>query len=181
LKIDSASDDQLVRVLVAEWDNHKLVLTFSINIIILILQTMTMIRDVLMYMDKTYCEREGRPLVFQTGVRLFCEIILARPSCKNRLQSVLLRNVHCERRNEPIDQELIKHCLLMLVECGSGAGTDDLYANLFETAFLGRFWFLLSQRSDENQRKRGSFIVKRRPSLSHRILFPIIYVKSSSD
>eukprot|EP00474_Spongospora_subterranea_P009663 CRZ10121.1 hypothetical protein [Spongospora subterranea] len=121
--IDPASDDQLVRILVSKWDKHKL--------------TMTMIRDVLMYMDKTFCEREGRLQIFHMGVNLFRKTIIMRPACKDRLQSILLRSIECERHSETIDQDLIKHCLSMLVECGNCPPEYlNLYEQLFETVFL---------------------------------------------
>ncbi|SPQ95577.1 unnamed protein product (mitochondrion) [Plasmodiophora brassicae] len=122
-KIDNASDDQLLRVLTAEWEKHKLI--------------MTMIRDVLMYMDKTFCERDSRIPVFAMGINLFRTTIIGRGSCPEKLQSVLLRSIYRERHHEVIEQDLIKHCLAMLVECGNCPPDHPrIYEEYFEKQFL---------------------------------------------
>jgi cullin 3 len=80
-------------VIVREWEHHKLI--------------MSMIRDILMYMDKTYCTQQKLTFVYEKGLLLFRDVVLKHgiqnehehstsnePPGDQRLKALLLENVH---------------------------------------------------------------------------------------
>jgi len=109
-----------LQVSVTQWERHKL--------------TMTMIRDVLMYMDKTFCVRNKKTVIYDVGMELFRDIVVKHESVLPRLQKVLLENILSERQHEPINRTLMKSALSMLVEVN--VSSKSLYQEEFENAFL---------------------------------------------
>jgi len=115
-----APDEVLLAELVRQWKTHT--------------TTMTMIRDILMYMDRTFVLQERKEPVYELGLRIFKEQVARHPNVKDRVRSMLLSSIEAERRGELIDKETLRNILQMLVDLGINAMT--VYQDDFETPFL---------------------------------------------
>merc|ERR1712100_606219 len=70
-KVAEAEDPQLLERLIKGWQAHKL--------------SMGMIRDILMYMDRTYVPKEKLEPVYDRGMKLWLEQVLREPKIKERV------------------------------------------------------------------------------------------------
>jgi len=118
--VTTAATDALLDTIVAQWEHHKLM--------------MSMIRDILMYMDKTYCKQQKKTPVYDMGLLLFRDHVVRSGVVNKKLKTILLGNVHRERNGEVIDRVLMKNCLAMLVEVN--VVSTDVYQEDFERDFL---------------------------------------------
>lgn len=119
-QVSNAPDETLLVALSRRWDDHKV--------------TMVMIRDILMYMDRTYVVQNKKTPVYDMGLEIFRDAIARHVRVKSRLIKNLLSNVDKERRGEQIDRLLMKNSLSMLVELG--VHSRDVYEEDFEKVFL---------------------------------------------
>ncbi|OQR97765.1 transmembrane protein, partial [Thraustotheca clavata] len=115
-----ATDDSLLDELHKTWTDHTV--------------TMTMIRDILMYMDRTYVPGKRKVPIYDMGQLLFRDLIARHPDVKDRLRWILLQNIENERNGELIDREVMKGVLSMLVDLG--LHTNTVYEEDFENEFL---------------------------------------------
>eukprot|EP00753_Platysulcus_tardus_P005775 PLAT13692.1.p1 GENE.PLAT13692.1~~PLAT13692.1.p1 ORF type:complete len:740 (+),score=386.09 PLAT13692.1:52-2271(+) len=106
--------------LAAAWNDHKV--------------TMTMIRDILMYMDRVYVVQHNRTIIYDRGLELFREIVVGNDHIRSRTLALLLASVQRERSGELVDRLLMKQTLSMLVDLG--LKTKSVYVDLFERPFL---------------------------------------------
>mmetsp|Transcript_20563 Transcript_20563/g.61882 ORF Transcript_20563/g.61882 Transcript_20563/m.61882 type:complete len:739 (+) Transcript_20563:362-2578(+) len=113
----AASGDAFLRDLTARWEDHN--------------KSMQMIRDILMYMDRTYVGRHQVVPVHQLGLNLWRDVVVRAPRLQERLSSTLLALVARERAGEIIDRALMRSVTMMLVDLG-----HDVYQDEFERAFL---------------------------------------------
>ncbi|KAF1979794.1 cullin-3 [Bimuria novae-zelandiae CBS 107.79] len=107
---------------------------------------MSMLADVLMYMDRVYCQDHRRPSIYTAAMFLFRDEILKSPlspgderDLLGLLNHVILEQIQMERDGDVIDKHLIKSCVHML----DGLYADDLesedqrlYHVSFEKAYL---------------------------------------------
>jgi cullin 3 len=107
---------------------------------------MSMLADVLMYMDRVYCQDHRVPSIYTTAMVLFRDEILQSPTSANDgrlvlglLSHVILEQIQMERDGDVIDKHLIKSCVHML----DGLHADDiesedqrLYNVSFEQEYL---------------------------------------------
>jgi len=119
-RVSSKPDDQLLAELTAQWDDHKI--------------TMVMIRDILMYMDRTYVMQRKKKPVYDLGLQIFLEQIARHADVKDRLRELLLRNIHSERTGEVVDRSQLKNILSMLQELG--VQSICVYEQDFEGGFI---------------------------------------------
>jgi len=101
------------------WDNHN--------------KSMQMIRDILMYMDRIYVQRNNKAPVHQLGLDLWRDNIVRQPQIQERLLTILLEFIHRERLGEVIDRALIRSVTQMLMDLG-----PQVYQEDFERQFLER-------------------------------------------
>lgn len=119
--VGRASNENLLGALNEQWDLHKLV--------------MGMVRDILMYMDKTYCRQYKKMSVYDMSLLLFRDNVIRHPSVSPRFRALLQELVRQERTGEAaIDRVLMKNSLAMLVEVN--VTTTEVYAKDFEDEFL---------------------------------------------
>jgi len=119
--VGKASNESLLEVMVSQWELHKLV--------------MGMVRDILMYMDKTYCKQHKKLSVYSMGLLLFRDSVVRHPSISPRLRHTLQEMVRQERMGEAVmDRVLVKNCLQMLVEVN--VSSTEVYRVDFEVDFL---------------------------------------------
>lgn len=118
--LSATHDKELLVVLVAAWVSHT--------------TAFRMIKDILMYMDKTFVLPRKKLPVYMMALSLFRDTIVYHPSIRNRLRDILLDNIAQERLGCVIDRDLVKSALSMLVEL-SGEGVN-VYEEEFERPFL---------------------------------------------
>ncbi|ORY12625.1 Cullin [Clohesyomyces aquaticus] len=107
---------------------------------------MSMLADVLMYMDRVYCQDHHRPSIYTTAMILFRDDILNSPTSDvdgrevlELLNHVILDQIQMERDGDVIDKHLIKSCVHMLDSLHQDdieAEDQRLYNASFEAAYL---------------------------------------------
>eukprot|EP01069_Polyplicarium_translucidae_P008496 Polyplicarium_translucidae@DN3228_c0_g1_i4.p1 len=107
--------------------------------------TLKLVEDVLMYMNRNYCEATGKKLVWQLGLDSFCSEVVERDGVGNRVEQALLDSIAAERRGAQVDGLGQKNSIQMLVQLAqsrSGGGgqrdehTGSVYSRFFESRFL---------------------------------------------
>jgi len=118
-EVQSANDTEFLNELKDKWDKHKI--------------SSIMIRDILMYMDRTYVVAQKKVAVYERGLHIFRDEVVRNPRMKDRLLDMLLDLVGRERGGEMVPRGLIKTITGMLMELG-----QDVYCRDFEQPFLQR-------------------------------------------
>jgi len=119
-KVRNATNNLLVKTCTDEWNGHKV--------------KMVMIRDILMYMDKTHCDIQRKVGVHDLGLQKFKEIVIMDANVLDRLKKEILNYIDRERQGQQIEIPLLRNCLLMFVEADKK--TKKLYSEHFERQFL---------------------------------------------
>uniref|UniRef100_A0A0C9RUF0 TSA: Wollemia nobilis Ref_Wollemi_Transcript_12563_1633 transcribed RNA sequence n=1 Tax=Wollemia nobilis TaxID=56998 RepID=A0A0C9RUF0_9CONI len=96
-------------------------------------KALQMIRDILMYMDRTYVTNYNKTPVHELGLNLWRDHIIRAAKIKDRLLGTLLELVRSERTGEVINRGLMRNIIKMLTELGASVYQDD-----FEKPFFGR-------------------------------------------
>ncbi|PLB55411.1 Cullin-domain-containing protein [Aspergillus steynii IBT 23096] len=127
-----AAGEKFLVALKEAWEDHQL--------------CMSMITDVLMYMDRVVSADKGRPSIYVTAMALFRDSILRsgiRPNLEttvvSALESTVLFMIQLERSGHIIDRTLVRHCIYMLeglYETITEEESSRLYLTIFEPAFL---------------------------------------------
>jgi len=118
--VATTPDERLLEEIADRWGDHQV--------------TMNMVRDILMYMDRTYVPQHNKTKVYDLGLQIFRDSIARHPLVKERLKVLLLANIKAEREGELVDRSLLRGTLSMLVDLGiEGTG---VYEEDFERAFL---------------------------------------------
>ena len=100
--------------------------------------TMVMIRDILMYMDRTYVQQQRRRTVYDLGLHLFRTTVWEHPAIKNPVCQLLLDAIARERSGLLTDdRDLLKQIISMLLELGRADYQAAVYQHDFESSFLG--------------------------------------------
>ena len=116
-QVADSNDELFLPELKDKWDKHKL--------------SSIMIRDILMYMDRTYVAAQKKTPVYERGLQIFRDEVCRNARIKDRLLHMLLDLVQRERTGEMIERGLLKTITSMLVELGR-----DVYTRDFESPFL---------------------------------------------
>jgi len=99
---------------------------------------MIMVRDILMYMDRTYIQQQRRRPVYQLGLHLFRLTVWEHPDVKDRARDLLIATIASERNGLLTDdRSVLKQTLGMLLELGQSDGSN-VYEGDFETLFLAQ-------------------------------------------
>ncbi|KAL6192754.1 hypothetical protein ACLB2K_033840 [Fragaria x ananassa] len=94
-------------------------------------KALQMIRDILMYMDRTYIPSTQKTPVHELGLNLWRDNIIHSSKIQMRLQNTLLELVLRERTGEVINRGLMRNIIKMLMELGPSVYQED-----FENPFL---------------------------------------------
>ena len=131
------------------WEKHK--------------RTMSMIKDILMYMNHNYCPKVGKPLINDHGFDLFLKQLLLREPIISRFQSSLLE-MYLRARNLPGNTNFnaLAQSIKMLLELDIFGGRKEVYEKLFEREFLHNSRILFHQEC-------GDYITQH--SISDYLLF----------
>ncbi|PPD67610.1 hypothetical protein GOBAR_DD35519 [Gossypium barbadense] len=115
--IEAAQGDLFLEELNRKWNDHN--------------KALQMIRDILMYMDRTYIPNTHKTPVHELGLNLWRDNVIHSSKIQSRLLSMLLELVHRERTGEVIDRGLMRNIIKMLMDLGSSVYQED-----FEKPFL---------------------------------------------
>jgi len=127
--IEAAQGGLFLEELNAKWMDHN--------------KALQMIRDILMYMDRTYVPTSHRTPVHELGLNLWRDHIIHSPMIHSRLVNTLLDLIKRERMGEVINRGLMRSITKMLMDLGPAVYQDD-----FEKPFLdvsARFYSVESQ------------------------------------
>ncbi|PWZ44518.1 Cullin-3A [Zea mays] len=94
-------------------------------------KALKMIRDILMYMDRTYIPTNKKAPVFDHGIELWRDTIVRSPTIQGRLSDMLVELIHIERTGDVINRGLMRTTTKMLMDLGLSVYQDD-----FERPFL---------------------------------------------
>lgn len=96
-----------------------------------------MVRDILMYMDRTYIQQQRRRPVYELGLHLFRITVWEHPKVQPRVTELLMSAIASERDGLLTDdRSLLKATLGMLLELGN-SDLSTVYEDHFEQLFLG--------------------------------------------
>jgi len=95
----------------------------------------SIINDILMYMDRSYVSRVHVATVPELGSQTFREIALQQTGLINRLQHAMIAEITKDRNGEYVEKNTVKEVALMLVKVG-GTNTNKIYDEFFELPFL---------------------------------------------
>lgn len=97
---------------------------------------MIMVRDILMYMDRTYIPQQRRRPVYELGLHLYRITVWEHPRIQPRVTELLMSSIASERDGLLLDdRSLLKANLGMLLELGN-ADSSSVYERDFEQIFL---------------------------------------------
>jgi cullin 3 len=116
-RIEATQGLPFLKELKKRWDDH--------------LKSTQMIRDILMYMDRTYVSQQQKTPVYPLGLELWRDHVVRNPHIRERMLSILLDLVHKERSGEMVDRSLIQSTTQMLSDLGQAVYVED-----FEAPFL---------------------------------------------
>ncbi|KAJ8647020.1 hypothetical protein MRB53_000043 [Persea americana] len=115
--IEAAQGGLFLEVLNRKWEDHN--------------KALQMIRDILMYMDRTYVPSSSKTPVHELGLNLWRDNTVHSSNIQTRLLTTLLELVHKERMGEVINRGLMRNIIKMLMDLGSSVYQED-----FEKPFL---------------------------------------------
>jgi cullin 3 len=93
-----------------------------------------MVKDILMYMDRTYVTQHKKVPVYNMSLQVFREVIAYHTEVRERMRAILLGNIAQERAGFIIDRDIMKEILAMLVDLGVDG--IIIYEEDFERHFL---------------------------------------------
>lgn len=119
-KILQSLNNNLLEALRYEWNEHQ--------------TSMTLIREIFMYMDRTFVLDNDLDNVYISGLIIFRDEIVFHEQIRNHIRDTLLTMIMNERHGEPIDRLLLKNACQMLVTLS--INNRWLYEFIFERPFL---------------------------------------------
>ncbi|KAK7266369.1 hypothetical protein RIF29_19013 [Crotalaria pallida] len=132
--IESAQGEIFLEELNRKWVDHN--------------KALQMIRDILMYMDRTFIPSNHKTPVHELGLNLWRDVVIHSSNTQTRLLDTLLELVLTERNGGVINRSLMRNVIKMLMELGLSVYQED-----FEKHFLrvsGTFYCFESQKFIES-------------------------------
>lgn len=115
--IEAAQGGLFLEELNIKWTDHN--------------KALQMIRDVLMYMDRTYIPNNRKTPVHELGLNLWRDNVIHSNKIQTRLLNTLLEYILKERTGEVINRGLMRNVIKMLMDLGPAVYQED-----FEKHFL---------------------------------------------
>jgi len=115
--VEATQGSSFLEELNKKWEDHN--------------KALQMIRDILMYMDRTYIQTIKKTTVYELGLNLWRENVLHSNEIRTRLLNILLELVRSERTGEVVNRGLIRNITKMLTDLG-----PSVYGEEFENPFL---------------------------------------------
>jgi cullin 3 len=117
-KIMKCTDEVFLKDLLAQWEKHR--------------TSVSMVRDILMYMDRNYVPQYKKTPVYELGIKLFGQEVF-HLSTLERIQRLIMEIIRKDRDGEVVaDRFLLKSLSQMMLEISK----KDIYQPHFETRFL---------------------------------------------
>ncbi|XP_054167260.1 cullin-3-B-like isoform X2 [Oppia nitens] len=116
----NALNNNFLQTLNLAWNDHQ--------------TSMTMIRDILMYMDRVYVQQNNVDNVYNLGLNLFRDHVVRYGNIRDHLRETLLEMVMRERKGEVIDRLAVRNACQMLMQLG--IESRSVYEEDFERPFL---------------------------------------------
>eukprot|EP00887_Chlorella_sp_A99_P000390 scaffold13.g390.t1 len=147
--VEACQGESFLTALRREWERHN--------------KSVTMIRDILMYMDRIYVKQQNKVAVHQLGLDLWRDVVVRSPRIRHRLLEMLLGMVARERQGEIVDKSLLRS----MTQAGRAAGGRGrgarcggrslaaVYVEELERPFLERtaeFYCAEAQRENEAEK-----------------------------
>lgn len=115
--IDAAQGGFFLEELNRKWADHN--------------KALQMIRDILMYMDRTFVPSTHKTPVYELGLNLWRDNVIHSSTIQTRLLNTLLELIQKERTGEVINRGLMRNIIKMLMDLGASVYQED-----FEKPFL---------------------------------------------
>ncbi|XP_057777170.1 cullin-3A-like [Salvia miltiorrhiza] len=115
--IEAAQGASFLDELNAKWNDHN--------------KALQMIRDILMYMDRTFIPSTHRTPVHELGLNLWRDYVIHSSKIQSRLLNTILELIQRERTGEVINRGLMRNIIKMLMDLGPSVYQED-----FEKPFL---------------------------------------------
>ncbi|KAI7748694.1 hypothetical protein M8C21_000343 [Ambrosia artemisiifolia] len=115
--IENAHGEMFLEELNSKWADHN--------------KALQMIRDILMYMDRSYVHGSQKTPVHELGLNLWRDNVIYVTGIQSRLQNIVLQLIHKERTGQIINQGLMRNIIKMLSDLG-----PSVYQVNFERPFL---------------------------------------------
>jgi len=147
-RISSTPNSKLLKEMADTWGEHRI--------------CMIMIRDILMYMDRTFVASQRRRQVYELGLHLFRIQVWEHDNIQSRVTDLLLNAIASERAGLLTeDISLLKDNLTMLLELGQTDGSN-IYERDFEEMFLGttQEFYRLESLSYLSRNTASDYVVK---------------------
>ncbi|KEH24997.1 cullin 3B [Medicago truncatula] len=162
--IEAAQGDIFLEELNRKWVDHN--------------KALQMIRDILMYMDRTFVPSNRKTPVHELGLNLWRDVVIHSNETKTRLLDTLLDLVLRERNGEVINRGLMRNLIKMLTDLGL-----SVYQNDFEKPFIKvstNFYCCESQKLIESC-DCGDYLKKAERRLNEEMERVCHYLDSSSE
>ncbi|KAF6160010.1 hypothetical protein GIB67_033094 [Kingdonia uniflora] len=162
--IEASQGDWFLEEMNRKWADHN--------------KALQMIRDILMYMDRTFIPSTNKTPVHELGLNLWRDNVIRSLKIHTRLLTTLLELVHKERTAEVIDRGLMRNIIKMLMDLGSKVYQED-----FEKPFLtasANFYSVESQQFIECC-DCGDYLKKAEKRLNEEIDRVSHYMDSKSE
>ncbi|CAO2829606.1 unnamed protein product [Amaranthus hypochondriacus] len=117
IHIESNQGDSFLEELNQKWEEHN--------------KALQMIRDILMYMDRTFVPGTHKTPVYELGLNLWRDYVIHSNGIQPRLQNTLLNLILKERTGEVINRGLMRNIIKMLMDLGASVYQED-----FEKPYL---------------------------------------------
>ncbi|KAL2904506.1 Cullin-3A [Bienertia sinuspersici] len=115
--IESAQGGSFLEELNRKWAEHN--------------KALQMIRDILMYMDRTFVPSTHKTPVYELGLNLWRDNVIHCSNIQTRLLNTLLELIQKERTGEVINRGLMRNIIKMLMDLSASVYQED-----FEKPFL---------------------------------------------
>nr|CCA18689.1 Cullin family protein putative [Albugo laibachii Nc14] len=166
-EIASTPNENLLAFFNQKWNDYQVIIT--------------MIRDVLMYMEHNYVPQKRKTPIHQRSLLIFLAIVVRNERIQSRLRSLLLQNIARERHGELIDRVSMNNTLCMLVILG--IHSNCVYEEEFEKYFLVETLDFYRQEAQKylDDTTCGEYLIKAEQRLQEEALRVSYYLNSSTD
>ncbi|XP_028806440.1 cullin-3A [Neltuma alba] len=141
-------------------------------------KALQMIRDILMYMDRTFIPSTHKTPVHELGLNLWRDVVIHSSKAQARLRDTLLDLILRERNGEVINRGLMRNITKMLMDLGYSVYQDDFEKHFLEVS--ADFYCLESQKFIESC-DCGDYLKKAERRLNEEIERVSHYLDSSSE
>ncbi|XP_039113870.1 cullin-3B-like [Dioscorea cayenensis subsp. rotundata] len=162
--VESAQGGLFLEELNRRWGDHN--------------KALQMIRDILMYMDRTFVPINHKTPVHELGLNLWRDNIIHCSKIQTRLQNTLLDLIHRERTGEVINRGLMRNITKMLVDLGSCVYQDNFEKHFLEVS--ADFYRVESQQFIDNC-DCGEYLKKAERRLNEEIERVSQYLDAKSE